>query len=78
MEFFTAPCLCQGRVSIDGIYQGESKEGTALHVFQCCAGLHDITMEYRHNGTCQKKTHRVMIAGTTRILPMAIPFICEL
>jgi hypothetical protein len=77
MEFFTASCLCTGRVSIDGVYQGENKEGATLHVFQCCAGLHDITMEYLNGGTCQRQTKRVMIAGTNRILPMAIPFICE-
>ena len=78
MEFFTASCLCQGKVSIDGIYQGESRDGKALHVFQCGAGLHDVTLEYQNNGSIQKKTRRVMITGTTRILPMAIPFICEL
>jgi hypothetical protein len=78
MEFFTAPCLCKARVSIDGVYQGESKDGRALHVFQCVAGLHDITMEYQNGGPCQRQTKRVMITGTTRTLPMEIPFICEL
>jgi hypothetical protein len=78
MEFFTASCLCKGSVSIDGIYQGESKDGNTLRIFQCCAGLHDITLEYRNNGCCRKKTQRVMITGTTPLLPMGIPFICGL
>jgi len=78
MEFFTASCLCKGRVSVDGVFQGDNKEGKALHVFQCSAGLHDITMEYQNGGPGQKQTRRVMITGTTPTLPMAIPFICEL
>jgi hypothetical protein len=78
MEFFTASCLCKGKVSVDGVYQGESKDGGALRVFQCAAGLHDITMEYQNGGPSQKLTRRVMITGTTPTLPMAIPFICEL
>jgi hypothetical protein len=78
MEYFTASCLCQGKVSVDGVYQGESREGDALRVFQCGAGLHDVTLEFQHNGSCHRKTKRVMIAGTTRILPLAIPFICEI
>jgi len=78
MEFFTASCLGKGKVLVDGVYQGESKDGTTLHVFQCSAGLHDITLEFLTNGSCHKKTRRVMITGTTPILPMAIPFICEL
>jgi hypothetical protein len=78
MEFFIAPCLCKGKISIDGSYQGENKEGDTLRVFQCGAGLHDITMEYRNSGPHQRQTKRVMIAGTNRILPMVIPFICEL
>jgi hypothetical protein len=78
MEFFTASCLCKGRVSVDGVYQGESKDGSTLHVFHCDAGLHDITMEYRNGGPCHSKTRRVMITGTIPARPMAIPFICEL
>ena len=78
MEFFTASCLCKGRVSVDGIYLGESKEGNTLRVFQCGAGLHDITIEYHNGGPSLKQTKRVMITGTTPTVPMAIPFICEL
>jgi hypothetical protein len=78
VEFFTASCLCQGRVSIDGVYQGESRDAGGLRVFQCAAGLHDVTMEYQNGGPGQKQTRRVMITGTTPILPMAIPFICEI
>ena len=78
MEYFTASCLCKGKVSVDGVYQGESKEGNALHVFQCGPGLHDVTLEFQTKESCHRKTMRVMIAGTTRIAPLAIPFICEL
>ena len=78
MEFFTTPCLCKGKVSIDGVYQGETRDGGSLRVFQCGAGLHDITLEYRNGGPCQRQTKRVMISGTTPTLPMTIPFICEL
>ena len=78
MEFFTASCLCKGKVSVDGVYQGVSRDGNSLRVFQCCAGLHDITMEYQNGGPCHRQTRRVMITGTTPTLPMAIPFICEL
>ena len=78
MEFFTTSCLGKGKVSVDGVYQGESKDGTTLHVFQCEAGLHDITLENENNGSRQVQTRRVMISGTNAILPLAIPFICEL
>ena len=78
MEYFTASCLCRGEVSIDGISQGENKVGDTPRIFCCCAGLHDITLDYRGDGACQRQTKRVMITGTTPILPLAIPFICEL
>lgn len=78
MEFFTAPCLCKGKVSVDGVYRGENKNGKTLQVFQCEAGLHDITLEYQNGGPSQKHTRRIMLTGTTPTLPLSIPFICEL
>jgi hypothetical protein len=78
MEFFTAPCLCKGSVLIDGIFQGNNKDGDKLHVFQTSEGLHDITMEYLNGGSIKKQTKRVRIAGTNIIRPMEVPFICEL
>lgn len=78
MEFFTASCLCRARVSVDGCYQGENKDGETLHVFQCGAGLHDISLEYRNGGRCRKMTRRVMIAGTNPFVPLAVHFVCEL
>jgi len=78
MEFFTARCLRRGMISIDGSYQGENKDGNTLRIFQCPAGLHDITLEYRSGQTSHKQTRRVMITGTNAIVPMAIAFIAKL
>jgi len=78
MEFFTVSCLRRGRVSMDGRYQGENKNGETLQVFQCHAGLHDISLECRIGKKCREMTQRVMITGTNAIVPFVIRFVCEL
>jgi hypothetical protein len=78
MEFFTASCLRRGKVTVDGCYQGENKDGETLHVFQCCAGLHDISLEYQNGQGCRRITRRVMISGTNAILPKEVRFLCDL
>ena len=78
MEFFAVSCLRRGKVSVDGLYQGESKTGETLHVFQCPAGLHDVSLECRIGQKCREMTQRVMIAGTNAIVPLVIRFYCEL
>jgi len=78
MEFFTVSCLRRGRVSIDGRYQGENKNGETLQVFQCSAGRHDISLECQIGQKCREMTQRVMITGTNAIVPIAIRFVCEL
>ena len=78
MEFFTAACLGKGRVSVDGCYQGENKDGNTLHVFQCRAGLHDISLEFQNGRRQRKMTRRVLIAGTSPYLPLEVRFVCDL
>jgi hypothetical protein len=78
MEFFAVSCLRNGKVSIDGSYLGVSKSGGTLHVFQCGAGLHDISLECQIGQKCREMTQRVMIAGTNAILPIVIRFVCDL
>ena len=78
MEFFTVSCLRKGKVSIDGSYLGENKNGEFLQVFQCRAGLHDVSLECQIGRRCREMTQRVMIAGTNAILPKEIRFLCNL
>lgn len=78
MEFFTVCCLRRGRVSVDGLYQGENKTGDAPRLFQCRAGLHDISLECRVGGICKEMTQRVLVSGTNAIVPMVVRFVCEL
>ena len=78
MEFFTVSCLRKGKVSIDGSYLGENRQGETLRVFQCCAGLHDISLECQFGRKCREMTQRVMIAGTNAILPREVRFYCKL
>ena len=78
MEFFTVSCLRRGKVSVDGSYLGENKNGDSLCVFQCDAGLHDITLECLTGRRCRPMTQRVMITGTNAILPIRIYFVCDL
>ncbi|WP_026842675.1 hypothetical protein [Citrifermentans bremense] len=77
MEFFTVSCLRKGRVSVDGLYQGENKTGETLKVFQCRAGLHDVSLECKVGQKCREMTQRVLIAGTNAIVPLVIGFVCE-
>ena len=78
MEFFTVLCLRKGRVSMDGSYLGENRNGDCLCVFQCEAGLHDISLECLTGRRCRIMTQRVMISGTNAILPVRIRFVCDL
>ena len=78
MEFFTVCCLRKGKVSIDGSYLGENKSGASLRVFQCGAGLHDISLECQIGRRCREMTQRVLICGTNAILPKELRFICDL
>lgn len=78
MEFFTACCPRSGKVFLDGCYQGENKVGGALHVFQCGAGLHDVSLECIKGAKCRKMTQRVMICGTNPFLPLRLHFLCGL
>uniref|UniRef100_C6E1K6 PEGA domain-containing protein n=1 Tax=Geobacter sp. (strain M21) TaxID=443144 RepID=C6E1K6_GEOSM len=77
MEFFTVSCLRRGRVSVDGLYQGENKTGGTLKVFQCRAGLHDVSLECKIGQKCREMTQRVLISGTNAIVPLVIGFVCE-
>jgi hypothetical protein len=78
MEFFTVSCLRKGKVSLDGSYLGENKYGETLRVFQCGAGLHDISLECQIGRRCREMTQRVMITGTNAILPRELRFFCDL
>jgi len=78
MEFFTVSCLRKGKVSVDGSYQEENKRGETLHVFQCQAGLHDISLHCQVGQKCREMTQRVMITGTNAIVPSVIRFVCDL
>lgn len=78
MEFFTVSCLRKGKVSIDGSYLGDNKNGDTLRVFQCHPGLHDISLECQIGRKCREMTQRVMITGTNAILPKEIRFLCRL
>jgi hypothetical protein len=77
-EFFTVSCQRKGKVSLDGSYLGENKLGGMLRVFECPAGLHDITLECLRGRRCRTMTQRIMITGTNGILPLRIRFVCEL
>lgn len=78
MEFFTVSCLRRGSVFVDGVCQGENKNGETLRVFQCCAGLHDISLQCRIGRKCRDMTQRIVISGTNAIVPMVIRFVCQL
>jgi len=78
MEFFTVSCLRKGKVSIDGSYLGENKSGASLRVFQCGAGLHDISLQCQTGRKCREMTQRVMLAGTNAFLPREVRFFCDL
>jgi hypothetical protein len=78
MEYFTVVCLRQGKVSLDGQCLGENKTGGGLTVFQCLAGLHDVSLACLKGRRCRTMTQRVMIAGTNGILPLRISFVCDL
>lgn len=78
MEFFTVSCQRKGTVSVDGLYQGENKSGETLKVFQCCAGLHDISLQCQVGQKCREMTQRVIISGTNAIVPLVIRFFCDL
>lgn len=78
MEFFTVCCLRKGKVTMDGSYLGESKNGENLRVFECRAGLHDISLECQIGGKCLEMTQRVLITGTNPFVPKELRFFCEL
>ncbi|GFO61303.1 hypothetical protein GMST_36280 [Geomonas silvestris] len=78
MEYFTATSLRRGRIYLDGNYLGENRAGDLPRIFRCPAGLHDICFEYLNHGAWHRHTRRLRIAGTTPILPLDIPFICEI
>lgn len=78
MEYFTVSCQRRGSVSVDGLYQGENKNGETLRVFQCCAGLHDVSLRCQIGQRCREMTQRVTISGTNAIVPLVIRFFCEL
>jgi len=78
MEYFTVSCQRRGSVSVDGLYQGENKNGETLQVFKCCAGLHDISLQCRIGQRCREMTQRVTISGTNAIIPLVIRFFCDL
>lgn len=78
MEYFTVSCQRRGSVSIDGLYQGENTKGDTLRVFQCSAGLHDISLQCRLGQRCREMTQRVLISRTSAIVPMVIRFFCDL
>jgi hypothetical protein len=78
MEFFTVSCQRKGRVSLDGEDLGENRLGGLLRVFQCEAGLHDVTLECLKGRRCRLMTQRIMITGTNGILPLQVRFVCEL
>jgi hypothetical protein len=78
MEFFTVSCQRKGKVSLDGSYQGENTNGEILRVFQCCAGLHDISLECQIGRRCREMTQRIRLSGTNPYLPKEIRFICDL
>lgn len=78
MEFFTVSCQRKGTVSIDGCCLGESRNGKALRVFECRAGLHDISLECHFGRKCRQMTQRVMLAGTNAFVPKEIRFICDI
>ncbi|GFO66393.1 hypothetical protein M1B72_17255 [Geomonas paludis] len=78
MEYFTVCCQRRGSVSVDGIYQGENKDGDTPRVFRCCAGLHDISLQCRVGQTCKEMTQRVTICGTNAIVPLVVRFFCDL
>lgn len=78
MEFFTVSCLRKGKVSIDGSYLGDNKKGDALRLFQCDAGLHDISLECQIGQKCREMTQRVMITGTNPFVPKEFRFFCNL
>jgi hypothetical protein len=78
MEYFTVSCLRSGKVSIDGNYLGENKNGGLLRVFQCCEGLHDVSLACEIGKRCREMTQRVMIAGTNPFIPKELRFFCKL
>ena len=78
MEFFTVSCLRKGKVSVDGNCLGDNKKGDMLCVFQCDAGLHDISLECQIGKKCREMTQRVMIAGTNPFVPREFRFFCDL
>ena len=58
--------------------QGENKRGETLHVFQCRAGLHDVSLKCQVGQKCREMTQSVMITGTNAIIPSVIRFVCDL
>lgn len=76
MEFFTVSCQRKGRVVVDGEFVGENKTGDTLRVFECIAGLHDVSLECLIGRKCRIMTQRVMISGTNGIVPLQIRFVC--
>jgi hypothetical protein len=78
VEFFTVCCLRNGKVSLDGSYLGDSRNGDKLRVFQCVTGLHDISLECRIGRKCLEMTQRVMMSGTNPFMPKRLSFFCRL
>jgi hypothetical protein len=78
MEYFTVSCQRKGTVSVDGLCVGDNKSGETLQVFQCRAGLHDISLQCRIGQRCREMTQRVTISGTNAIVPLVIRFFCDL
>ncbi len=76
MEFFSVPCPGKGKVSIDGVFQGDSKVDEKLHVFQCNEGTHEIAMACLVGRTCRRAVQEMVIAGTNPILPQEVTFTC--
>jgi len=51
MEFFTASCLCKGRVSVDGVFRGGEQGGESTAHFPMQRGP-----AWRHHGVPKRGT----------------------
>ena len=76
MEFFKIICPGKGNVFIDGIFQGESMDGTDPKIFQCNTGVHDISMDCLDGKICGEPSQRIRIEHTNPIFPMEVIFTC--
>jgi hypothetical protein len=77
VEFYTVSCQREGRVFLDGCDQGDNKCGGIPRVFECEAGLHDVSLQCLIGRKCRIMTQRVIISGTNGIVPLQIRFVCS-